>query len=249
VLDVQRREQSPLAAKRFACGRDNTIVDVELVVVDDRAAAAQMAAELLVQAARNGQHVAFAGGSTPRDAYKIAADLEKDWSGAHVWFGDERCVPPDDERSNYRLANDSLLTRIDQQPTVHRIRGEADPNEAADEYDRELDGVELDLVLLGIGPDGHTASLFPNAPSLQVDDRRAVSAEPGLDPRVERVTMTRPQLATGRQVVFLAVGEDKAEAAERAFKLPPSPDTPSSLVRSARGRTTAILDGAAAARL
>src|SRR5919204_613687 len=130
-----------------------------------------------------------------------------------------------------------------------RRRGEADPDEAADEYDRELDGIQLDLVLLGIGPDGHTASLFPNAPSLQVGDRRAVSADPGLDPRVKRVTMTRPQLATGAHVVFLAVGGDKADAVERAFAKAPAPDTPSGLVRSARGRTTAILDRAAAARL
>jgi 6-phosphogluconolactonase len=224
-------------------------VDVELVVVDDRAAAAQRAAELLVEAARDGRHIAFAGGSTPRDAYRIAADLERAWSRAHVWFGDERCVPPDDERSNYRLANEALLARVEQQPTVHRIRGEDDPDDAARRYDAELDGVELSLVLLGIGPDGHTASLFPNAPSLDVEDRRAVSAEPGLDPRVQRVTMTRPQLASGEHVVFLAVGEDKADAVERAFKLGAGPETPSSLVRSARGRTTAILDRAAAARL
>jgi 6-phosphogluconolactonase len=224
-------------------------VNVELRVVDDRAAAARAAAELLAEAARNGQHMAFAGGSTPRDAYQIAADLERDWSRAHVWFGDERCVPPDDERSNYRLASDSLLSRIDAQPTVHRIRGEADPEEAASEYDAELDGVSLDLVLLGIGPDGHTASLFPNAPSLQVEDRRAVAAEPGLDPRVMRVTMTRPQLARGEHVVFLAVGEDKIDAVERAFGRDPGPETPSSLVRSANGLTTAILDRAAASRL
>lgn len=219
------------------------------MVVEDRAAAAQAAADLLVEAARNGRHIAFAGGSTPRDAYRIAADLEQDWSRAHVWFGDERCVSPDDERSNFRLATDSLLDRVERQPTVHRIRGETDPEEAAAEYDRELDGVELDLVLLGIGPDGHTASLFPNAPSLDVADRRAVSAEPGLDPRVQRVTMTRPQLASGAHVVFLAVGDDKADAVERAFKRSPAPDTPSSLVRSERGRTTAILDRAAAIRL
>jgi 6-phosphogluconolactonase len=224
-------------------------VDVELVVVEDREAAAKKAADLLVEVARGGGHVAFAGGSTPRDAYRIAADVEGDWSRAHVWFGDERCVPPDDERSNYRLADDSLLSRVERQPTVHRIRGEADPQEAADEYDRELDGVALDLVLLGIGPDGHTASLFPNAPSLDVEDRRAVSAEPGLDPRVQRVTMTRPQLARGAHVVFLAVGDDKADAVERAVGRPPARDTPSSLVRSASGRTTAILDRAAAARL
>ena len=104
----------------------------------------------------------------------------------------------------------------------------------------------LDLALNGLGPDGHTASLFTDAPSLAVRDARAVAAEAGLEPWVDQVTLTVPMLSAAEQVVFLAVGADKAEAARRAFADPPSPSTPASLVRSTRGRTVAILDRAAA---
>ena len=107
----------------------------------------------------------------------------------------------------------------------------------------------LGLVLLGVGEDGHTASLFPDAPALDVRDRLAVAAEAGLAPFVPRVTLTIPALSSARRVVFLAVGAAKAEAVLRAFGQPPSPTTPASLVRSAGGTTTAILDEAAAARL
>jgi 6-phosphogluconolactonase len=221
-------------------------VAVEIVVGDDpaRAAAAELAA-----AARRGGHLVLAGGSTPRRAYELVAELERDWSRAHVWWGDDRCVPPDDERSNYRLAREALLDRIDRQPTVHRIETERGPEPAADAYDRELAGVALDLALMGLGPDGHTASLFPNAPALDERTRRAVAAEPGLEPWVPRVTMTIPAFEEAALVLFLVVGEDKAEAVRRAFAAPPDPATPASLVRSRGGRTVALLDPAAAARL
>jgi 6-phosphogluconolactonase len=158
-------------------------------------------------------------------------------------------VPPDDERSNFRLVSETLLERLGTEPDVHRIQGELDPEEAAALYDAELRTMPLDLVLLGIGPDGHTASLFPNAPSLAERERLAVAAPPGLEPRVTRVTLTIPALAAAREIVFLAVGEDKAGPVERAFAREPDPSTPSSLVRSAAGRTTVVLDEAAAAGL
>jgi 6-phosphogluconolactonase len=122
---------------------------------------------------------------------------------------------------------------------VHRIRGELGGDAAAAEYDRELEGVELGLALQGIGPDGHTASLFPDSPLLEERERRAVAA-PHED--VERVTMTLPVLSGAAQVVFLVVGDGKAEAAA-------GPATPASLLRSERGETIALLDRAAAARL
>jgi 6-phosphogluconolactonase len=221
-------------------------VAVEIVVGDDPA---RSAADELAGAARRGGHLALAGGSTPRRAYELVAELEPDWSGAHVWWGDERCVSPDDERSNYRLAREALLDRIDRQPTAHRIEAERGPEPAAEAYDRELAGVALDLALLGLGPDGHTASLFPNAPALAERARRAVAAEPGLEPWVPRVTMTIPAFEEAALVLFLVIGEDKAEAASRAFAGPPDPATPASLVRSREGRTVALLDPAAAARL
>jgi 6-phosphogluconolactonase len=129
---------------------------------------------------------------------------------------------------------------------VHRIRGELGGEAAAAEYDHELEGVELGLALQGIGPDGHTASLFPNSPFLDERERRAVAAP---HEEVERVTMTLPVLSGAAQVVFLVVGEGKEEAVDRAFSGEPDPATPASLLRSERGETIALLDRAAAARL
>lgn len=222
---------------------------VELVVAEGPEEAEHAAAERLVETARAGGHIALAGGSTPKLAYELAARLEPDWHRAHVWFGDERCVPPDDPRSNYHLACESLLNALARLPEVHRIRGELEPDRAANDYERELDGVRLDLVLLGVGTDGHTASLFPGAPALEERERLAVVAKPGLEPLVERVTLTLPVFAAAAQVVFLAAGEEKAAAVARAFGGEPDPQTPASLVRSAEGRTVAILDRAAASLL
>jgi 6-phosphogluconolactonase len=222
-------------------------MSVELAVHPTAEDAARDAAERLARVAAAGGAIALAGGSTPRRAYELAAKLEPDWSRASVWWGDERCVPPDDPRSNFLLAQQALLSALRAAPTVHRIRGELGVEEAAAAYDAELEGVRLDLVLLGIGPDGHTASLFPNAPTLDERVRRAVAAEPGLEPFVPRVTMTIPTLASAAEVVFLVAGTDKAEAAKRAFGDTPDPAVPSSLVRSAAGSTVAVLDSAAAA--
>jgi 6-phosphogluconolactonase len=156
-------------------------------------------------------------------------------------------VRPNDERSNYRLVRERLLDRLERGPTVeHRIRGELAPEEAADVYETELRGVGLDLVLLGLGPDGHTASLFPNDPALEERKRKALAVS---RPDIARVTLTLPVLQAAPRVVFLVTGEDKAEAARRAFSDPPSPATPASLVRAADGVTYAFLDRAAAAAI
>src|SRR5712691_10172400 len=155
-------------------------MSVELVVATDSEDAAARAAQLLADAAHAGEHIVLAGGSTPRRAYELAALENGDWSRAEIWWGDERCVPFDDERSNFRLVQESLLSRLARPPAaVHRIRVELGAERAAAEYDRELRGVPLGLVLLGIGPDGHTASLFPDSPALSATSRRAVAAEPG----------------------------------------------------------------------
>jgi 6-phosphogluconolactonase len=223
--------------------------DVDLLVLDDEEAAAEATADRLAEAARAGLVIALTGGSTPRRAYELAALREPDWSGAGAWWGDERCVPPHDERSNYRLARESLLDRLSRPPLVHRIRGELDPAEAAAEYERELGDTRLDLVLLGIGPDGHVASLFPEAPTLEERERRVVPAEAGLEPFVPRVTLTLPVLCAARAVVFLVTGTEKAAAARAAFVEAPSPRTPASLVRAVDGISVAILDRAAASAL
>lgn len=220
------------------------------MVVEDAEAAAQACAERLADAVRAGGNVVLTGGSTPRRAYELAAALEPDWSAAHVWWGDERCVPPDDERSNYRLAKEALLDRLERGPAVvHRIEAERGADVAATAYEAELEGRTLDLLLLGVGPDGHTASLFPHAPGLEQRQRLVVPAQPGLEPFVERVTLTPAAIGGASAVLFLVTGAEKAEAAARAFEGPPDPGTPASLVRSRAGENAAILDRVAASRL
>ena len=215
-------------------------------VFDTPREAQSAAAELLVESARAGEHIALSGGDSPGPAYELAAGLEQDWSAATLWWGDERCVPPDDDRSNYLLVKKTLLDRITQQPEVHRVQGELGADEAAARYDSETEGLRLGLALQGIGPDGHTASLFPGAPTLDERERRVVAA-PHED--VERVTMTLPMLSAADKVVFLVIGESKAEAVRKSFADEPSPETPASLLRSQNGETIALLDRAAAAEL
>jgi 6-phosphogluconolactonase len=222
------------------------VSEPELRVFETPDEALEAAALELATAARGGMHIALSGGSVA-PAYAGAAEAEPDWSRAELWWGDERCVPPDDPRSNYRVARENLLDRLAEAPhAVRRIQGELEPAQAADLYDEEVDGVRLGLAFQGIGPDGHTASLFPNAPALDEYDRRAVAAH---HDDVDRVTLTLPVLCGAETVLFLAFGDAKAEAVRRAFAEQPSPETPASLVRSAQGRTVVLLDRAAAARL
>jgi 6-phosphogluconolactonase len=219
----------------------------DLHVVEDPAAEV---ARLLADQARSGGSLVLTGGSTPGAAYARAAALQPDWSDVELWWGDERCVPPDDERSNYRLAKETLLDRLDEAPrAVHRIRGELQPADAAGELDKALDGVELELLLLGLGPDGHVASLFPGSPQLDVEDRRATSGPAGLEPWVDRVTMTMPALRSAQRIVFLVTGEDKAEAVVRAFDGDITRDVPATLLRLAPIRIEAFLDRPAASKL
>jgi 6-phosphogluconolactonase len=225
------------------------VTDVELVVVDDEKELGAVVGERLARGAREGGHIFLTGGKTPVRAYEEAAKRTSDWSKTEVWWSDERCVPPEDESSNYRLAKLALLDRLERRPhSVHRIKGELGKEQAAADYARELGDTPLDLVLLGVGPDGHVASLFPNAPTLR-QRRRVLPAEPGLEPFVDRVTLSLPTLRSAHEILFLLAGGEKADAAARAFAAEPSPETPASLVRARTGRTVAILDRAAAANL
>jgi len=130
------------------------------------------------------------------------------------------------------------------------MRGELGREPGAEDYDQELAGVgTFDLVLLGLGPDGHVASLFPDFPTLDVTDRDVLGSEAGHEPFVDRISLTLPRICATRELLFLVAGEDKAEAVARAFAGEPSHETPGSLARSAEGTTRAILDRAAAAKL
>ncbi|HEY1565130.1 MAG TPA: 6-phosphogluconolactonase [Gaiellaceae bacterium] len=224
---------------------------VEITVVADAAEAARLVAERLAEQARAGGHVVLTGGSTPRRAYELAAELEPDWSRVELWWGDERCVPPDDERSNYGLARKALLDRLEREPAaVHRMQGELGRDEGTAEYKLELAGVgDFDLVLLGLGPDGHVASLFPGFPTLDVTSRDVVGSVAGHEPFVDRISLTLPRLGATQELLFLVAGEDKADAAARALAGEPSPQIPGSLARSSEGTTRAVLDRAAAAKL
>ena len=207
--------------------------------------------------------VALAGGNTPALLYRLLASEPFrgaiHWSNTHLFFGDERAVPIDSRFSNYRMAKETLIDRIDiPASNVHRIHGEQPDTElAASAFERELASIfpnaqvpRIDLILLGMGSDGHTASLFPNMPSLTENSRWAVRSEPGLDPFVPRITLTLPVLNNAANVLFLVAGADKAEMVSRVLTGPPDPQAlPSQSVRPTNGSLTWLLDRAAAARL
>jgi 6-phosphogluconolactonase len=229
------------------------VTEPQIEVLDDPSTAV---GELIAQAGADGRHIVLTGGSTPRAAYDHAARLGADWSRATFWFGDERCVPPDHEQSNFGMAEKALLGGIGA-GAVHRMKGELGPAAGAEDYEQQLRTVfgeempRLDLILLGLGPDAHCASLFPGDSALGVNDRLVTGVEvPGMAPLVPRITFTLPLLNAGVEVVFLVAGEEKAEAVARAFGgLRPGPDAPSSLVRPQSGSLRVLLDRAAAAHL
>ncbi len=224
---------------------------VEIEILDDPARAC---AAMLVGVAAGGGHIVLTGGSTARAAYGELVEAVRtvgiDVSPCTMWFSDERCVAPEDERSNYGMVRDSLLDALGELPlpSVRRIRGELGPTEAADEYERELRAAgppRFDLVLLGIGPDGHLASMFPDQASLDERSRLVVGVEQsGLEPFVPRVTLTFPALANSRQIVFLATGESKAEAVAAAFgrDAKPNPHVPSSLLAPMAKEVKVLVD-------
>ena len=239
------------------CGPDahtgNSSV-LEIRIVDDPAAEV---ADLLVDIACAGGHVSLAGGSSPRRAYELAAASDADLSAATMWLGDERIVPPDDERSNARLVREALLEGLpeERRPRLMPVDTSLGHDAAAAAYDallRETVGnhPRLDLALLGLGPDGHTASMFPGKPAVQESHRFAAGVpEPGMEPRVPRVTLTLPVFNAAREVVFLVAGADKAPAVRRAFGNPPDETAPAALVRPGAGTLLVVLDKAAAAEL
>ena len=218
---------------------------MKIEVLDDPAEAV---AELLTSVA-DGGHVVLTGGSSPKRAYELAA--QSGWGGATVWYGDERCVPPDHEWSNHRMAEAALLSRLDPRPDVIRMEGELGPERGADAYEAQVrerlgDEPQWDLLLLGLGPDSHCASLFPGKPEVDVTDRLVVGVpEAGMDPQVPRISLTLPAINAARHVVFLVTGENKRDAVRRAFGEDPDPTSPAAHVRPRSGQLTVYLDPAA----
>jgi 6-phosphogluconolactonase len=219
--------------------------------------------------------VALSGGSTPKAAYSRLANWESrvtshesrvasdEWRRFHVLWGDERSVPPDDPRSNYRMAKEALLRRVPiPAENVHRIRGEDQPEKAAADYERELRALwvtnSLDLVLLGLGEDGHTASLFPGQPAVH-ETNRWVLAVPGpprspltahRSPDIWRVTLTPPIINAARNVAFVVSGASKAAPLRQVLEGPFTPDLlPAQAIRPVHGRLTWMTDEAAAGEL
>jgi 6-phosphogluconolactonase len=207
----------------------------ELVVVDDIAAAA---ADRFV--ALRPRTVALAGGSTPRLLYERLAICSFPWADTDIFFDDERCVPPEHEASNFRMANEALLAKVPAR--VHRMRGETCDAAA---YEDELSNVfgtglpQFDLVLLGLGEDGHTASLFPGDPALDVTDRWVVRVE---RPDHARLTLTLPVLSAAKAVMFLVSGASKRAALRNLLA---GADIPAARVRAEQ--VIVIVDREAAA--
>ncbi len=183
-------------------------------------------------------HLGLAGGSTPQRAYELLGALRSDWTEVHLWFGDERCVSPDHEEANWAMATKALEAPG---ATWHRIEGERGAEGAAEAYAAELAGVTLDLVLLGLGEDGHTASLFPGNAALD-SDQLAVGVHDAPKPPPDRVTLGLDLLNASRRIVLLVAGAGKRDALAKVLA-GPDPDVPASLLD--RSRLTVIADAEA----
>jgi 6-phosphogluconolactonase len=226
----------------------------ELVVLDPAAfgslAAQRLAAEIRrVLRSRDHCPLALSGGETPRPVYRcLAAELpeRESWSRAEIYFADERCVPPDDPASNYRMAREALLDLLPAAAApVHRMEGERSDRDAAARAYEALLPERLDLLVLGLGADGHIASLFPRSPSLAESHRRVLAVTTAKPPP-ERLTITPPVIRAARLTIGLVSGAAKAEALARVMDGPDDPDeAPGRLARDGLW----IVDTAAAARL
>jgi len=218
---------------------------MQVTVLRNPEQASAHAAGRMAAAVAAGGHLALAGGGTPRRAYELLAQrTDVPWVEVDLWFGDERCVPPDDPESNYHMVAGSLLPGA-RDARVHRVRGEDDPDAAAAAYGQQIAGVVLDLALLGLGEDAHTASLFPDSPALAERMRLAVPVT-ATKPPPRRITLTYPVFEAARAVVVLAVGEGKADAVARTLA-GRDPHYPASLLPDAA--TELVVDVAAAAQL
>lgn len=237
------------------------MIHPEIKVLPDPAALAVEAAERFTQMAEQSiqQHgrftVALSGGHTPEKMFQLLAQepyrSRVQWEKVEILFSDERCVSPDASDSNFRMANESLIKKVPVPgDNIYRMRGEIDPNEAAVEYGQMLkekfgDG-GLDLILLGMGPDGHTASLFPGTQALSETKHRCVA---NFVPKFNawRITLTAPFINRGATVMFLVTGKDKADPVSQVLEGTGAPERlPSQLIRPEPGNLVWLLDAEAA---
>jgi 6-phosphogluconolactonase len=240
----------------------------EIQVLADATALAEYAAGQFIQVARESIntrgrfYVALSGGSTPRLLFKLLTQsnwmVRIDWSRVQVYWGDERCVPPDDPDSNYFMARQALLDHLEQLPTgnVHRILGELEPGQAARRYENELEQAfpkgkypRFDLVLLGLGEDGHTASLFPGSAALSETKRWVVPVEHTIPPLplVTRISLTLPVINAAANVLFLVSGPGKTDIFSQVMQVPAGSNLlPARLVRPKTGRLVWAVDRKAA---
>lgn len=236
--------------------------------LDDLSAVAHAAAVLFVRAAQQARtrgrfNVVLSGGSTPRAFHTLLAAPpyrdQVEWSQVHFYWGDDRCVAPDDPESNFRMARETLLDKVPiREAQIHRIHTEEDPVVAANLYADELrqdfalaEGQlpRFDLLYLGMGPDGHTASLFPHTAALAVTEK-LVTANYVPKLAVNRITLTYPVLNNAAVIAFLVAGADKADALSAVLEGPRDPETyPSQLIAPRDGDLYWLADSAAAAKL
>jgi 6-phosphogluconolactonase len=246
-------------------------ITVTAKVASSASEVAQLAATYLTEAvtsavaARGIARIAVSGGSTPKAVFELLADptapflTRIPWQNLQLFWVDERCVPPTHEDSNFRMTRAAMLDKVPLPvENIHRMEGELDPEEAASRYEAEirnafrLEGAQtptFDLVILGLGPDGHTASLFPHTEGLN-EMSRIVIANHVPQKDVWRISLTWPVITQGREVAFLIEGEEKAEMIRTVFTGPYNPEQyPAQLIRPASGKLTLLLDTAAAAGL
>ena len=248
-------------------------MDREIVVLPDLNAVAREAADRVAEVARRaiaaqGRFIiALSGGSTPRALFALlASDAYRgrvEWDQTIVFWSDERCVPPDHPDSNFRLANETLLSKVPiPAGNVHRLRGETNPEQAALEYEQAIrreigappsagsEGVpSFDLILLGMGPDGHTASLFPGSPALHARVRLVVASSVPKS-SAKRLTFTPLLVNAAAHVLFMVAGADKADVLRAVLEGALKPDVlPAQIAKPVSGQLTWLVDRAAGARL
>jgi 6-phosphogluconolactonase len=268
---AKARCQGHLESAPLKTTTTKTTTMAEIEIFPDKDALVRAAAERFVaRAAETSRErgrclVALSGGSTPKPVYELLASpahaARVDWSRLHLFWGDERCVPPDHPDSNYRMTREALIDRVPiPAANVHRIRGEDPPEAAADAYDRLLRDLfgggaaparSFDLALLGMGPDGHTASLFPGTAATTEVRRWATAVHVERPREMWRVTLTTVVLNAAADVTFLVAGADKAARLQEVLREDggPRPPLPAQLIKPAHGVLRWMLDAPAGAGL